>query len=160
MPGHAEEVDRLIRSAYANDRLTYLRTQVWANDRPRPVELGRISVERQGGGPTVLAVGPMLDRTLDAVADSDATVLYAATVSPFDAEGLRAAMTGDEVIVVEPMLAGTVAPLVAAALSDRPARIRSIGVPREVIREYGTPEQIDSHVGLDTVGIRAQLWRE
>jgi transketolase len=160
VPGHADEVDRLIRSTYANGRLTYLRTQVHANDQPRPVKAGRISVERQGGSPTVLAVGPMLDRTLEAVAGSDATVLYAATVAPFDADGLRAAMAGNEVIVVEPTFAGTLAPIVAAALADRPARIRSIGVPREVIRAYGTPEQIDAHVGLDTAGIRAQLFRE
>ena len=160
VPGHADEVDRLIRSTYANGRLTYLRTQVRANDRPRPVEVGRIVVEQQGGGPTVLAVGPMLDRALEAVAGSDATVLYTASVAPFDAEGLRAAMAGDEVIIVEPMFAGTLAPWVAAALADRPARIRSIGVPREVIRAYGRPEQIDAHVGLDTAGIRAQLWGE
>ena len=160
VPGHADEVDLLIRSAYANGRLTYLRTQVHANSRPRPVEAGRISIERQGGGPTIVAVGPMLDRTLEAAAGSDATVLYTATVAPFDAEGLRAAMGGDELIIVEPMFAGTLAPMVATALADRPARIRSIGVPREVIRAYGTPEQIDTQVGLDTAGIRAQIFRE
>jgi transketolase len=158
VPGTGEEAARLIRSTYDNGRLTYLRTQVVANDRPREIEPGRLAVERRGAGPTVIAVGPMLDRTLEAVRDSDATVLYATTLSPFDAPGLRAAMTGDEVIVVEPLFAGTLAPQVAEALADRPTRIRSIGVPREVIREYGTPEQLDAVVGLDAPGIRARMF--
>jgi transketolase len=158
VPGTGEETARLIRSTYDNGRLTYLRTQVVANERPREVEPGRLAVERHGGGPTVIAVGPMLDRTLEAIGDSEATVLYATTLSPFDAHGLRAAMTGDEVIVVEPMFAGTLAPQVAEALSDRPTRIRSIGVPREVIREYGTPQQLDAAVGLDAPGIRARMF--
>ena len=157
VPGTGDEAAALIRATHDDGRLTYLRTQVTANARPRDVEPGRLSVERSGTGPTVIAVGPMLDRTLEVVQDSDATVLYLTTVSPFDSDGLRAAMTGDEVIVVEPMFAGTVAPFVAAALRDRPARIRSIGVPRAVIREYGTPEQLDAVVGLDTAGIRVQI---
>jgi hypothetical protein len=56
------------------------------------------------------------------------------------------------------MFAGTLAPQVAEALADRPTRIRSIGVPRDVIREYGTPQQLDAVVGLDTAGIRARMF--
>lgn len=158
VPGSGEEAALLIRACYDNGRLSYLRTQVTANDRPHDIQAGRLALERRGSGPTVIAVGPMLDRTLDAVADSDTTVLYATTLSPFDAKGLRAAMTGEDVFVVEPTFAGTLAPLVVEALADRAARIRSIGVPREVIREYGTPPQLDAVVGLDTAGIRAQLF--
>jgi transketolase len=160
VPGSGEEAAQLIRATYDNGRLTYMRTQVRANGRPRDVRAGRLSVERRGSGPTVIAVGPMLDRTLEALHDTDATVLYATRVAPFDAPGLRAAVTGDEVVIVEPMFAGTLAPLVAAALDERPTRIRSIGVPRRVIRAYGTPEQLDADAGLDTAGIRAQLFRE
>jgi transketolase len=161
VPGAPGEVDRLIRDTYDDGRLTYLRTQVVANESDRAVELGRLSVERRGTGLTVLAVGPMLDRTLRAVEATDATVLYVTTVSPFDAAGLRAVMTGDEVVVVEPMFEGTLAPLVAEALAaGQPTRIRSIGVPRRVLREYGTTAEMDAHVGLDTAGIRARLFGE
>jgi hypothetical protein len=38
----------------------------------------------------VVAVGPMLDPVLDAVAGLDVTVAYTTTVRPFDGEGLRA----------------------------------------------------------------------
>jgi transketolase len=160
VPGAAGEVDQLIRATYDDGRLSYLRTQVDGNRRDRHVELGRLSVERRGSGPTVLAVGPMLDRTLEAVEGSDATVLYVTTVSPFDADGLLAAMTGDEVVVVEPMFEGTLAALVTTALAGRSVGVRSIGVPRRVIREYGTAAELDAGVGLDTAAIRARLFGE
>jgi transketolase len=157
VPGAAAEADRLVRGTYANDRITYLRTQTVTNREARPVELGRLLVERRGSDATVIAVGPMLDRTLEATADMDVTVLYATTLNPFDAEMLGHELTGDDVVVVEPFFAGTLAALVSEALPDRPTRLHFVGVPRAVIRDYGTPEQLDRLLGLDAPGIRRQI---
>ena len=88
VPGTAAEADRLVRATYANGRVTYLRTQIVANDEARDVEFGRLLVERRGSAAAVIAVGPMLDRTLVATADMDVTVLYATTLNPFDADTL------------------------------------------------------------------------
>ncbi|HVI20059.1 MAG TPA: transketolase C-terminal domain-containing protein, partial [Gaiellales bacterium] len=156
VPGAAAEVDRLVRDTYANERITYLRTQMITNRDARPVELGRLLVERRGSDATVIAVGPMLDRTLEATADMDVTVLYATTLNPFDAETLGHELTGDDVVTVEPFFAGTLAALVSEALRDRPTRLHFVGVPRAVIRDYGTPEQLDQLLGLDAPGIRRQ----
>jgi transketolase len=156
-PGAAAEADRLVRDTYANDRITYLRTQVVANRTARPVELGRLLVERRGSRATVIAIGPMLDRTLEATADMDVTVLYATTLNPLDADTLGRELAGDDVVVVEPFFAGTLAGLVAKALRDRPTRLHFVGVPHAVIRDYGTPEQLDHVLGLDAAGIRRQI---
>jgi hypothetical protein len=32
-----------------------------------------------------------------------------------------------------------------------------VGVPRAVIRDYGTPQQLDHVLGLDAAGIRRQI---
>jgi transketolase len=157
VPGHAAEADRLVRDTYADGRLTYLRTQVNGNRDPRPVQLGRLHVERRGTRATVIAVGPMLDRTLEATVDMDVTVLYATTLAPFDAATLAREATGDDVIVVEPFFAGTLAAPVSAALGSRLARLQAIGVPRAVIRGYGTPEQLDRELGLDAAGVRERV---
>jgi transketolase len=157
VPGAAAEADRLVRDTYANDRITYLRTQIVANREARPVELGRLLVERRGPRATVIAVGPMLDRTLEATADMDVTVLYATTLNPLDADTLSRELAGDDVVVVEPFFAGTLAGLVSEALRDRPTRLHFVGVPRAVIRDYGTPEQLDHVLGLDAAGIRRQV---
>jgi transketolase len=157
VPGAAAEADRLVRDTYANDRITYLRTQIVANRVARPIELGRLLVERRGSRATVIAVGPMLDRTLEATAEMDVTVLYATTLNPLDADTLSRELAGDDVVVVEPFFAGTLAGLVSEALRDRPTRLHFVGVPRAVIRDYGTPEQLDHVLGLDAAGIRRQV---
>ncbi len=157
VPGAAAEADHLVRDTYANGRITFLRTQIVANREARPVELGRLLVERRGSRATVIAVGPMLDRTLEATADMDVTVLYATTLNPFDADTLGRELAGNDVVVVEPFFAGTLAGLVSAALRDRPTRLHFVGVPRAVIRDYGTPAQLDHVLGLDAAGIHRQI---
>jgi transketolase len=99
----------------------------------------------------------VLDAVLDATADRDVTVLYSATVRPFDAVGLRTVLGTPEVVLVEPWLAGTSAHEVAAALRDVPHRLLALGVGRTELRRYGTPEDHVAAHGLDAAGIRASL---
>ncbi len=158
VPGTAGEADALVRSTYANGRPTYLRTTVAENSASRPLALRGLDVVRRGDEVTVIAVGPMLDRTLAALDGLDATVLYATTVVPLDAATLAAeSAAAPEVIVVEPFYEGTLTAQVASALVHRPTRILSIGVPRQVISRYGSREQHDRALGLDSRGIRERL---
>ena len=159
VPGHAGEVDGLIRQVYDGRRLTYLRTQERANANARDVELGRLLVERRGSQGTVIAVGPMLDRVLDAAEGLDVTVLYATTLAPFDVATLRSELVGGRVITVEPVWQGTLTATVSRALEGIPVQLASIGVPRKVLRDYGTAAEHDRALGLDTAGIGAQLRR-
>jgi transketolase len=158
VPGHGDEMDRLLRATYANDRPTYLRASVTANVEGRDVAPGRIEVLRRGQRATVLAFGPMLDRTLAACEGLDVTVAYATSLRPFDAEGL-AAIVGDHplVVTVEPFYEGSAAPAMTQALQQVPARFCSIGVPRAFIHAYGTPADLDVDVGLDRAGVRARV---
>jgi transketolase len=159
-PGAPDELDRLLRATYADGHPTYLRTSTATNAQSRPVEFGRLDVVRRGRSATVIAVGPMLDRTLAAVEGLDVSVLYVTTVSPFDADGLaREAADAPEVIVVTPFLEGTLTPLLTHALAQRPSRFESIGIGRDVLRGYGTPQDHDRARGLDAAGIRERIAR-
>ncbi len=99
----------------------------------------------------------MLDRTLEATAGRDVTVLYAATVRPFDHATLRAAPGSDTVVLVEPYLAGTSTGVVAEALRDRPHRILGLGVGRAELGRYGTAAEHDRAHGLDAAGLRRSI---
>jgi transketolase len=83
-------------------------------------------------------------------------------VRPFDGAGLRAAMSGSDAVLVEPYLEGTSAAEVSAALSDRPHRLLSIGVPNVEHRKYGRPDQHNAAHGLDVAGLRGRIgaWLE
>jgi transketolase len=157
VPGHPEEAERLLRDAVAGDGNVYLRLAAQANERPMPIEPGRFHVVRRGASATVVAVGPMLDRVLDATDALDVTVLYGATVRPFDGETLRTELSAPAVILVEPYLQGTSAMWVSAALRDAPHRLLAIGVRRIENRHYGTPEQHDEAHGLDVAGLRRRI---
>lgn len=159
VPGAASEVESLLRETYSDGAPTYIRLSERENESPRPVQFGRLHVEREGREAIVLAVGPMLQPALEAAHGLDVTVLYATTVAPFDRETLRdaAARTGNSVILIEPYYEGTLVPEVVAALGPAPVRVESIGVPRRVMDRYGTRARHESELGLDPRGIRARL---
>ncbi|MFB7664636.1 transketolase family protein [Kitasatospora sp. NPDC056138] len=159
VPGHPDEAETLLRHAAADgDRKVYVRLSNHRNATARPVTPGRFLTVREGRGGVVLAVGPMLDAVLDATEGLDVTVLYAATVRPFDAAGLRAALgERPDVVLVEPYLAGTSANEAHEALADRAHRVLGLGVPREEHRHYGSvPEHLAAY-GLDAGGLRERI---
>lgn len=163
LPGHPDEAEELLRDASTSHDPIYLRLTDQQNAAAYPVTSGNITTIRRGGAgaPTVVAVGPMLDVSMEATSGTDAAVLYTATVKPFDGEGLRAAVSDTDVVLVEPSLEGTSARAITAALSDRPVRLLSIGVPDLEHRKYGTAAQHNQAHGLDAAGIRARVaeWR-
>ncbi|MDH6127116.1 transketolase C-terminal domain-containing protein [Kitasatospora sp. GP82] len=159
VPGHPDEAETLLRHAAADgDNPVYVRLSNHRNATARPVEPGRFLPVRRGRNGVVLAVGPMLDAVLAATEGLDVTVLYAATVRPFDAAGLRAAL-GEraDVVLVEPYLAGTSAGQVNEALADRPHRVLGLGVPREEHRHYGSVDEHLTAYGLDAAALRERI---
>jgi len=157
VPGHPDEAELLLRDAVAGDGNVYLRLAAQANVEPMPIAPDRFHVVRRGSGGAVIAVGPMLDRVVEATADLDVTVLYATTVRPFDAATLLAELWTPTVVLVEPYLAGTSAQHVSEALRDTRHRLLSIGVQRIESRHYGTPEEHDEAHCLDAASLRHRI---
>jgi transketolase len=106
------------------------------------------------GSPLVIAVGPTLAPVLEATADLDVGIAYLTTVRPFPYDALDGV---DDVVLVEPYLAGTSAAEVTKAIGHRPHRLLSIGIENPELRKYGTPEQHRAAHGLDAAGIRRSL---
>jgi transketolase len=157
VPGHPDEAEVLLRDAIAATGQVYVRLSLPANATPLPVQPGEFTVLRTGRAGTVIAVGPVADAVLAATTGLDVTVLYAATVRPFDTKTLRATLGTPDVVVVEPYLAGTTVPFVAEALSDIPHRTIGLGVGRSELRHYGTPAEHAAAHGLDAASLRARI---
>ena len=160
VPGTPGEFDALFRESYADGEPTYFRLHTQQNAADRAVRFGRLHVEREGSRATVVVVGPMLDRTLEAAAGLDVGILYCTTVAPFDGDILRAAVGGTgghDVILIEPYYEGTLVPEVVRALRAAPVRIEAIGIPRRVLSRYGGPEEHDADLGLTADGIRRRM---
>lgn len=157
VPGHPDEAEHLLRVAARDDGRVYLRLAAQSNATARAVDPGRLHVESRGSGPTVIAVGPVLDRVLEAVDGLDATVLYATTVRPFDGDTLRAELRSTEVVLVEPYLEGTSSATVSEVLRDTPHRLLALGVRRIENRHYGTPDEHDLAHCLDAASLRHRI---
>jgi transketolase len=169
VPGHPDEAETVLRQGvHRRDRI-YVRLGEDNNSVAFDVGTPRLHVVRRGSRASraaVVAVGPMLDRTLAATEGLDVTVAYAATVRPFDQAGLRAlagsansanSANSADVVLVEPYLAGTSVAAVNDALQDRPHRVLGLGVARAELGHYGTQRQHDHAQGLDRAGIRAAV---
>ncbi|MER7082385.1 transketolase [Saccharopolyspora kobensis] len=159
VPGHPAEVDALLRSALPGDEPVYLRLSERVNAEPLVTGPGWHTV-RTGGKGVVLAVGPMLGPVLTATAAIDVTVLYTATIRPFDAAGLRAAVHAatSDVVLVEPYLRGTSTHEINDALADIPHRALALGVRRDrELRAYGTTEEHEAAHGLSPTAIAASI---
>ncbi len=159
VPGHPDEVARPLNDAATGDESVYIRLSLRSNDNAHPSD-GALHTVRRGRHATVVAVGPMLDNTLAALDGLDVTVAYTNRPRPFDTAGLRSLLDEQEtdtVVIVEPYLAGTSAHIVAAALADRPHRVKSLGVGRVDLHAFGTPDDHDRWHGLDPAGIRATV---
>ncbi len=160
VPGHPAEVPAVLRgavAALAAGGSSYIRLSAQANGQALAVSPSLQAV-RSGGRAVVVAVGPMLDPVLDAVADLDVTVAYATTVRPFDRAGLRSlAGASGAVVLAEPYLAGTSAFAAAEAMGGIPHRLLALGVPRGELRRYGTPADHARLHGLDPAGIRRSV---
>ncbi|MET8811028.1 transketolase C-terminal domain-containing protein [Streptomyces sp. NPDC004549] len=160
VPGHPDEAETLLRHAVAaGDDKVYVRLSLQANRDPLPVDGEHFLTVREGRAGVVLAVGPMLDAVLAATEGLDVTVLYATTVRPFDAAGLRRATEAarPDVVLVEPYLAGTSTAAVSEALSDVPHRVLGLGVARRELRRYGTIEEHVAAHGLDAGSLRERI---
>ncbi|MBM0258406.1 transketolase family protein [Micromonospora sp. 4G55] len=157
VPGHPDEVPGLLRDVVCGRGSAYLRLSTQQNGRPYNGD-GALRVLRDAGPGAALlvAVGPVLDAALAAVADLPVTVAYTHRPRPFDTAGLRE-LAGTEVILVEPYLAGTSARVVSEALADRPHRLLSLGVGRSDLRRYGTAEDHTRWHGLDADGLRRSV---
>ncbi|MEU2432670.1 transketolase C-terminal domain-containing protein [Streptomyces sp. NPDC007861] len=164
VPGHPDEAEALLREAAGaggEDRV-YVRLSEQSNDQARTVDEGGFLTVREGRDGVVIAVGPMLDGVLAATEGMDVTVLYAATVRPFDAAAVHHAAgrcRAADVVLVEPYLAGTSTAAANDALVDLPHRVLGLGVARRELRRYG---RIDEHLrahGLDPAGLRERIVR-
>jgi transketolase len=158
VPGHADELDWMLRAAVAGDDRVYIRLDGTSNERPYAREVG-FSVLQQGKSGTVVSVGPMTDRVLAAARGRDVTVLHASTIRPFDADTLRSTLTTPDVMLVEPYLAGTSVLQVNRALADMRTRVSGIGVEAGERRRYGTVREHDRANGLDVEGLTRAMDR-
>lgn len=131
-----------------------------------PVELGRMTVLRDGGDLTIVANGITVSAALAAAATLadegiDAAVLDAHTVRPFDTATVcdYAERTGRLLVAEEHNVIGGVASACADALVDAGVCgvvLRRAGLPADEYSLIGPPTHLYRHYQLDAEGLAAR----
>ncbi len=131
----------------------------------RKLEIGRAEILREGADGAVLALGSMVQPSLEAAErlareGLALTVINARFVKPLDEE-LIACLAAEKpflVTVEEGTLAGGFGALVAALAQDRhiPVSILRLGVPDRII-PHGPPALLHAKYGLDSDGITESI---
>jgi transketolase len=156
VPGSAKEFDSLLGAAYSSPQPTYYRLSEADNSQSPDAGFGQAAVVKQGSKAVVVAVGPMLKAVMEAAEGLDVTVLYYATVAPFDAATLQA-HASRKILLCEPYYRGGLVAEITEALWPEPVLVRCVGVPRKFLTNYGRMAEHDTALGFTPEAIRKDL---
>lgn len=156
-PGTPEECKQLFDATWNDGNPTYYRLSDHCNANTVDVSFGKATVIKTGSQAVVIAVSTMLDAVLEACKDKDVTILYYTTLLPFDGETLRKYSASGKFLVCEPHFEGAMLPQIYSALKDTSFKINCIGVPRKIVRSYGTKQEKDFAFNLTATGVKARL---
>lgn len=156
-PGSSREFDTLFRSTYENGNPTYFRLSDYVNTNVCDVEFGKATIIKQGTQATVVAISTMLDIVIEACKDMDVTILYYTTLMPFDGRTLAENCPSGKILLCEPHYYGSLTQDIVDALHPNSIKIDYVGIPRVIIRNYGTKIEKDEHFGLTSENISRKL---
>lgn len=153
VPGTANELTHAIESSYANKLPTYYRISEVSNTEDLSNSENKGTLVKEGRKCSVLVFGPMLDKTLDTLADLDVEILYFYKLNPIDKDLIRRNCKSGKVLLIEPFYSGTMTSIVSSLLPKR-SKIVTIGYPREFLRNYGTLQEHLEFIGFTEDKIR------
>jgi transketolase len=156
IPGSPNELSKLIDLHLTNDKLTYFRLSEYCNVNYSVPESHQGTKIKSGTKATVICFGPTLDMVLAACENLDVEILYFNSISPFDYSLVSENCRSDKILLVEPFYEFTTASLILDLIS-RPIRLKSVGVPKKFIHNYGSLGEIYDQIGLNSSNIKTQL---
>ncbi|MDB4847816.1 hypothetical protein OAI02_04890 [Candidatus Pseudothioglobus singularis] len=156
VPGHPKEFDQLFSQNYNNNSPSYYRLSESSNNKSYKTEFGKNIVLQEMGDVVVIAVGPMLSKVLEAIKDLNITLIYCTTVKPFDFSSIES-LLNKKILIIEPYYSGPVLTNILRENNSLIGNFTSIGVPNKFINKYGTKDDIDQMIGLDSASIRKQI---
>jgi len=151
-PGSRHELDVLLRSQYANGKVTYFRLSDHPHDVDMPVKFGQAVVLKEGHPKvTVMTAGPLLANVLEACRDLDVNIVYFHTIKPVDHAAVNR-FRHTKIVVVHDAFG-----LFEAVCEVPDVRVSYYGLPDKFCSWYGTLQDIRKKIGLDAFAIREHI---
>lgn len=157
IPGTPKQFEVLFRQCCMNGKLSYFRMVDHCNKTEVDIEYGKAAILKKGSKGTVIAFADVLDAAIAACSDLDVTLLYYTTAEPFDLGTLKDNIENNRIFLCEPFYQGTFMKDILPILSERRIAVDGVGIPRQVMRTYGTKQDKDRELGLTAQNIRYRL---
>ena len=157
VPGTPKQFQTLFSRCSMNDRPSYFRMTDYCNQIDVPVEFGKATLVKKGKRATVLVFAEMFDSVMEACKDLDVTILYYTTAAPFDVVTLQNNIEKGKLFICEPFYEGTFSTDIIKATKGMCVTIDEIGVPRQVLRSYGSKRDKNMQLGLTVLNIKKKL---
>ena len=156
-PGSGKEFKSIFNKTKNDGKLTYFRLTDHPNINEFDVEFGKANIIKRGSKVTIVVFAEMLDAVIEATRELDVNVVYYTTINPFDADILREVENTGKIMLVEPFYEGSMIDDIVFALKGKSLIVESIGIPRKVLRDYGTKKEKDVLYGLTAQAIYDKL---
>jgi transketolase len=159
VPGSQYEFDKLFKEAYSLPGPKYFRLSEKSNFfLCSRITFGRANLVRRGTLASIIVVGNMLDRVLEASKDLDVNIIYYTTIEPFDYKILKEVNGNiNKIIICEPYYSGGITKKVSDALFPLAVSINHIGMSIRFLSNYGTSNDHDHDLGLDVSSIKMKI---
>ncbi len=157
IPGHETEFEQQFRRYYKNSLPTYFRLSEVSNSNSHIAANQTVYKIEQGARATIIAVGPYLQKALDAVGSMDFEILYINEISQSTVQELSKFISNRTIFLLEPFYEGTLNRLITDAMKGKFIAISNIGIPRFFIRKYGSLKELEEYLGLSVTKIRSRI---
>jgi transketolase len=154
IPGNDKELVGLMNEYVLNNKLSYFRLTENGHGLEGCFSNGEII--KTGKDLTVIAYGPTLNLAIEASKSFDIEIIYFNKVMPFESGVISKNCASDKILILEPFYQYTTTHLVQVAM-ERNCFVKSIGVPREFIHDYGTFENLDQKLGFNVENIKSNI---
>ncbi len=158
IPGNSTELEVQLNRSLNNSKLTYIRLSEKENKIKLKADFNKIQMIKKGGLATVLVVGPMLDDAVSACEGMDVTILYCNSLKPFDAKTLVDQISGTTLIIIEPLFINSTHEIILEhEINLDKIKVRSLGLPKQYFKKYGSREENFVDLGLDKTGLKEKI---
>lgn len=155
-PATPSQFESLWKACSLNGKPSYFRMTDYSCKNDISIEYGKANLIKKGSKATIVCVAEMYDDVFEICKDLDVTLIFYSTIQPFDIDTLLSNWN-EKIIICEPFYEGTTAQIIAEKINGKIVSMNNIGIPREVIRNYGTKIEKDYFYNLKGDGLRAKI---
>lgn len=155
-PSTPSQLEKLLTTCWNNGAPTYYRMTDYCSEFDCEIEFGKANLVKTGHDLTIVAFAETIDKVIEASQGYDISIIYYSTIIPFDSE-IIAQYASSKILIVSPFYVGFITDLIVKAKKDEYIMVKEIGVPHEILRNYGSKEEKDCYCGITVEGIKAEI---